>query len=409
MTDARALRGTLTVVLAALAVSTSAQSPRAPTVRTLTEQEMVDMMVGSSIQATRSSNSATLIKRVRDAVAEGRRFTMMAVEDVPDDWTVVIPSAIGGGGAWEHVRERAERQKLPLVEEPMLKAIEALSRHVGKRFQAVVRTEAAGSTLTAFLMASALGVPVVDACVTGRAVPEMQQSVPYINGLSATPAAMVTRWGDTLLIDRAVDDYRVEDLGRAVAVASGGSVQMANSPLSGAQLKRGVIRGSVSEAILYGRTVREAREQGHDPIGALLKVSNGHALFRGVVTRADMKGDRGFTWWDVELAGVQQYAGHVYKVFVKNENILAWLDGRPDAMSPDLICNLDPKTGDAVPSQGLGGYQLNTEVVMVGIPASPLWRTPKGIEVLGPRHFGFDLDYVPLEDLQKMRPKFGSK
>ncbi len=95
------------------------------------------MMVGSSIQATRSSNSETLIKRVRDAVAQGKRFTMISVEDLPDDWTIVIPSAIGGGGAWEYVRERADKQKLPLVEEPMLKAIQALSKHIGKPFQAV--------------------------------------------------------------------------------------------------------------------------------------------------------------------------------------------------------------------------------------------------------------------------------
>jgi DUF917 family protein len=403
MTMVRTVLCAAALLLSVPWVPVAAQTKQAPPVRTLTEQEMVDMMVGSSIQATRSSNSETLIKRVHDAVAQGRRFTMISVEDLPDDWTIVIPSAIGGGGAWEYVRERAERQKLPTVEEPMLKAIQALSRHIGKPFQAVVRTEAAGSTLTAFLMAGALGVPVVDACVTGRAVPEMQQSVPFINGISATPAAMVTRWGDTMVIDRAVDDYRVEDLGRAVAVASGGSVQMANSPLSGAQVKRAVIRGSLSEAILYGRTVREAREQGRNPIAALLAVSKGYELFRGVVTKADMKGDRGFTWWDVELAGVDAYAGHVYKVFVKNENIVTWLDGTPDAMSPDLISNLDPATGDAITSQGLGGYPLKAEVAMIGIPASPLWRTPRGIEVLGPRHFGFDLEYVPIEQIQAQR------
>ncbi len=403
-----ACRLAVILVLTVSAVEAAAQSVRTPPIRTLTEQEMIDMMVGSSIQATRSSNSASLIARVREAFAQGKRFTMISVEDLPDDWTIVIPSAIGGGGAWEYVRERAARQKLPLVEEPMLKAIQALSRHVGRPFQAVVRTEAAGSTLTAFLMAHALGVPVVDACVTGRAVPEMQQSVPFINGIAATPAAMVTRWGDTMVIDKAVDDYRVEDFGRAAAVASGGSVQMANSPLRGAEVKRGLIRGSVSEAIRYGRTVREAREQGRDPIAALLSVSNGYELFRGRVTRADMKAEGGFTWWNVELAGLGTYAGHVYRVFVKNENIVSWLDGTPDAMAPDLISNLDPKTGDAVTSQGLGGYELNTEVVMVGIPASPMWRTPRGIDVLGPRHFGFDLDYVPIEQIQRTRQTFGS-
>ena len=41
------------------------------------------------------------------------------------------------------------------------------------------------------------------------------------------------------------------------------------------------------------------------------------------------------------------------------------------------------------------------------IPAHALWRTAKGIELLGPRHFGFDFDYVPIETLQKARPAFG--
>jgi hypothetical protein len=27
----------------------------------------------------------------------------------------------------------------------------------------------------------------------------------------------------------------------------------------------------------------------------------------------------------------------------------------------------------------------------------PVWHTPAGLALLGPRHFGFDLDYVPLD------------
>jgi hypothetical protein len=36
-----------------------------PAGRSLSEQEMIDMMVGSSIQASRSSDSASMIKRGR--------------------------------------------------------------------------------------------------------------------------------------------------------------------------------------------------------------------------------------------------------------------------------------------------------------------------------------------------------
>lgn len=389
--------------LALLLAGSPLLGQRRPAVRTLSEQEMTDMMVGSSIQASRSSDSMAMIERMRDAVAQGKTFTMVSVDDLPDDWTVVVPSGVGGGGAWEYVRERAQQQNLPTVPNATLAAIKALSQYLGKTFQAVVRTEAAAATLSAFLAASDLGLPVVDACPAGRAVPEMAQQTPFLAGILGSPAAMVTRWGDTLIVDKAVDDYRLEDLSRVVAVASGGSVQVAHTAISGRDVKRTMIHGSISQAILFGRTVREAREQGKDPIAELVKVSKGYRLFQGVVTKATSKGEGGFTWWDVEMKGIKDYAGHEYKVFVKNENIVAWLDGKPDVMSPDLISNLDPKTGDAIVGQGLGGYPVNMEVVMVGIPNSPLWRTPKGIEVMGPRHFGFDFDYVPVEQLHQSR------
>jgi hypothetical protein len=375
----------------------------APAVRTLTEQEMTDMMVGSSIQASRSSDSAAMIKRVKDAMAEGRRFTLLSIDDLPDDWTVVVPSGVGGGGAWDYVRDRVQKQNLPTIPNATVAAIGALSKYLGKTFQAVVRTEAAAATLSAFMAASELGLPVVDACPAGRAVPEMAQQTPFLAGILGSPAAMVTRWGDTILVEKAVDDYRLEDLSRVVAVASGGSVQVAHTAISGRDVKRTMIHGSISQAILFGRTVREARAQGKDPVAELLRVSNGYRLFRGVVTKAESKGEFGFTWWNVELQGTGADEGHVYKVFVKNENIVAWRDGTPDAMSPDLISNLDPQTGDAIAGQGLGGYPMGMDVVMVGIPNSSLWRAAKGVEVMGPRHFGFDFDYVPIEQLQQRR------
>jgi uncharacterized protein len=374
-----------------------------PKIRTLSEQELVDMMLGSSIQASRGNNTESMVKRIKDAIAQGRKFTIVSVEEVPDDWMIVSGGGIGGGGAWEYVRERTAKQKLPTIPNAQARAIEALAKHHGRQsFDAVVRVEAAGATLTALMIAAELGVPLVDACMSGRARPEVQQSIPSINGIPASPAAFATRWGDIVILDKTVDDYRMEDLGRGIAVASGGGSAGAIS-MTGRNLKRGVIPGSVSQAILFGKTVREAREQGRDPIDALVKVSNGYKLFRGIVTKSADKGDRGFSWSDVEIRGTKEFEGHAYKVFVKNENNLTWLDGKPDAMAPDFIANLDPKTGDTINPPVLGSYIVNQEVVLVGWPNSEMWRTPKGIEVFGPRHFGFDFDYVPIEQLQKGR------
>ena len=316
---------------------------------------------------------------------------------------VVAVQGLGGGGAWEYVIERTDRQGLPTIEDPRRRVVELLSDHLGKEFTALVRSEAAGATATALLLAADMGIPTLDAGITGRAVPEVQQSIPWINGIASIPTAIVTRWGDEIIIRNAVDEYRVEDIGRAIAVASGGSAIITMAPMSGAQLDRGVIPGNLSEALLYGRTVREAREAGEDPIDALVAVAGGYKLFEGIVTRSDDRGDRGFNWVEAEFRGVNEFEGNSYRIYVKNENIVGWLNGEVDAVSPDYIYNLDPKTGESTLGVGIGGYAVGEEVVIVGVPAPPQWRSPKGVELMGPRHFGFDFDWKPIEELQSDR------
>jgi uncharacterized protein len=393
------------IILMSIISSHAQQGPR---IRTLTEQEVIDLAVGTAIQGTRSSDTDAMIRQVKTAMDSGKQYRMISVQDLPDDWNVVMAAGgIGGGGAWEYVTERTKKQNLPTVPNTTIVAMEALSKHLGKKFDAVLRNEAAGATLNAFQNAIAVGLPVVDACPAGRAKPEVQQSLPFILGVPVTPAALVTRWGDTIVVDKTVDDYRYEDLARAIAVASGGGVSNARGVMSGRDLKRVTIHGALTEAITFGRTVREAAAQGRDPVEALTKAAGGYPLFQGTVTKADEKGERGFQWWDVELQGTKAYTGHTYRVWVKNENILSWLDGKPDVMSPDLIYNLDPRTGRALSSRGLGGYNVGVEVALIGRAAlAPGFRSAKGLEVIGPRHFGFDLDYRPIEELFKTRPAF---
>jgi DUF917 family protein len=401
--------GCVVAIVALAVVADSAQS--GPRIKILTEQEVVDLMTGAAIQGTRSSDTAQMIRQAKAILSQGKQFKIVSVDDLPDDWNVVAAAGgIGGGGAWDYVTERVKQQNLPTVPNGTVAAMEALSKHLGKTFNAIIRNEAAGATLNAFQVAAAAGLPVVDACPAGRAKPEVQQSLTYINGLSVAPAALVTRWGDTIFLEKTVDDYRYEDIARAIAVASGGSVSNARGVMSGRDVKRATIHGALTEAMLFGKTIREATAQGRDPIDALTNVSNGHRMFQGVVSKAEQKGERGFTWWDVEIAGRGPYAGHTYRVWVKNENMVSWLDGKPDVMSPDLIYNLDPKTGEALVGSGLGGYALNADVAIVARPVlAAAFRSPKGIEMIGPRHFGFDFDYQTLEDILKTRTKFSAR
>ena len=371
--------------------------------RILKEQELVDMLVGSCIQSTRGCDPEESIKKVKAALNQGKQFKIISTDNFPDDWMVVAVQGIGGGGAWEHVIERTQRQNLSTITEAEAnsRVADLLSEHMGKEVKALIRSEAAEATTTALLVAADKGIPTIDAGITGRAVPEVQQSIPWINGIASIPTAIITPWGDEIIIKHAVDEYRVEDISRAIAVASGGRATITMTPMSGKQLSQGAILGNLSEAILFGKTVREARQAGKDPIAALVDASNGYKLFQGIVTKSDERGDRGFNWVDVEIKGTQEYEGHTYKIFVKNENIVSWFDDKVDAISPDYIYNLDPETGEStIGGDGVGGYPLDVEVVMVGVPAPEQWRTEKGIELMGPQHFGFDFEYTPIEKLQ---------
>ena len=381
----------------------SAATVQEPQTRILKKQELVDMLVGSCIQSTRGCDPEESIKKVKAALNQGKQFEMISTDNFPDDWMVVAVQGIGGGGAWEHVIERTQRQNLSTITEAEAnsRVADLLSEHMGKEVKALIRSEAAEATTTALLVSADKGIPTIDAGITGRAVPEVQQSIPWINGIASIPTAIITPWGDEIIIKHAIDEYRVEDISRAIAVASGGSATITMTPMSGKQLDQGVIPGNLSEAMLFGKTVREAHQAGKDPIAALIDASNGYKLFQGIVTKSDERGDRGFNWVDVEIRGTQEYTGHTYKVFVKNENIVSWLDDELDAISPDYIYNLNPETGESTTGgSGVGGYPLDVEVVMVGVPAPEQWRSEKGIELMGPKHFGFDFEYTPIEKLQ---------
>jgi DUF917 family protein len=372
-----------------------------PEVRVLSEQNLIDILVGSCIQSTRNCDPSSSIAEVKAALKAGKVFRTITVEDVPDDDMVVAVQGIGGGGPWQHVIDRTNEQGLPTIPDPRRAVVELFREYTGKNVAALVRSEAAGATAAALLLGAEMGIPTLDGGITGRAVPEVQQSIPWINRIASVPTAIITPWGDQIIIKHAIDEYRVEDISRAIAVASGGDAYITMTPMSGALLEKGVLLGSLTEAELYGRTVREAALRQTDPIAALVEVTKGYKLFEGVVTRAEKRGDRGFNWVEAEFNGVGAYKGRTYKVFVKNENIVGWLDGQLDAVSPDYIYNLDPDTGHSTLGVGYGGYVVGEKVALIGVPAPKQWRSKKGIELIGPRHFGFDFDYIPIEVLQR--------
>ena len=71
------------------------------------------------------------------------------------------------------------------------------------------------------------------------------------------------------------------------------------------------------------------------------------------------------------------------------------IDGEFRVTVPDLIAVLDIDTGSPITTEGL---RYGMRVAVITFPCAPKWRTPKGLELVGPRYFGYDVDYVPIEE-----------
>jgi DUF917 family protein len=66
------------------------------------------------------------------------------------------------------------------------------------------------------------------------------------------------------------------------------------------------------------------------------------------------------------------------------------VDGVAKVMTPDLICVLDTVSGDAIGTETLRYGQRAT---VIALPAAPVLLTPKGLQHVGPRAFGHDLEF----------------
>jgi DUF917 family protein len=97
----------------------------------------------------------------------------------------------------------------------------------------------------------------------------------------------------------------------------------------------------------------------------------------------------------VVLDGIADCKGKVAKVEFQNENLTCTVGETIVATVPDLICLVDTETFLPVTTDAL---KYGKRVLVVGLPCYGMWRTEKGLELVGPRYFGCDTDYIPLEE-----------
>ncbi|MBL7184336.1 MAG: DUF917 family protein, partial [Anaerolineae bacterium] len=90
-----------------------------------------------------------------------------------------------------------------------------------------------------------------------------------------------------------------------------------------------------------------------------------------------------------------KYDSQTLKLHFQNENLVALLDGEAVVSVPDLITVLEAESGEPITTEGL---RYGFRVTVLGIPCHEKWRTPEGLALVGPRYFGYDIEWVPVEE-----------
>lgn len=262
----------------------------------------------------------------------------------------------------------------------------------GRPVVAVMASEIGGSNaLTPIAWAARMGLPVVDADGMGRAFPEMQQVSMEVAGIAPTPAFLTDECGN-VVVTRAVSGEWLERIERQITIEMGGSTATADYIHTVDQARTAAVVGSVSLAIRIGR----ATEGVADPIAALVAEVGAFRLIDGKITDLERRTTRGFAFATAVIEGLRADAGRTLRIEIQNENLIALEGDRVLATVPDLITVLDSDTADAVPTERL---RYGQRVTPIAFPCAPVWRTPRGLQVAGPRAFGYDVDFVPVEEL----------
>ena len=349
----------------------------------ITADDIESLAVGAWILGTGGGGSPYLgLLNMRRLYAEGRRVVLISPFDLGDDDWVAIVSNMGA----------------PLVGQERLADSRNIARAVRLqeevsriRFRAVMSLEIGGNNAIQPLMAAAhLGFPVVDADTMGRAYPEAQMTSVAVGDLRPYPCALYDPRGIEAVVTKVPSWKWMERASRRICVEMGSIASTCKAPRTGAEVKRWGIHFTVTKAIGIGRRVREAQRRDEDPIAAILDEAGGKRLFRGKFVDVARRATEGFLRGRCVIEGLDEDRFGRLELAFQNEWVVAWRDGEPLVMSPELICVLDSVSGNAC---GTETIRYGMRVTVIALPAPPVFLTPKGLDHVGPRAFGYDLDF----------------
>ncbi len=364
--------------------------------RELRAEQLRDIARGAAILGSGGGGDPHLgALAALQALDEYGPATLISADEVPEHGFVLSAIMVGA--------------PVPLVEklsfgEELVSAYETVADRLTAPVVALMSPEVGGiNSILPISLGSRLNLPVVDADAMGRAYPELQLVTLTLFGISASPFALADEHGNRLTIE-AADNLWVERIARAAVVEFGAICPGVGYAISRQELRAAAVLGSISHVERIGCAIRQARG-GDAAIDAVLRLTRGVVLFQGKIADLDRQTRRGWSLGQATLEGTGPDRGARMIVSFQNENLVASRDGAIVATVPDLITILDQESGEAITTEHL---RYGLRVIVIGMPCDAKWRSAAGVALGGPRHFGYDIDYKPVEHLVPCRAAAGT-
>lgn len=352
--------------------------------RTIGLDDIDDLALGATLLGTGGGGDPYIAKlMVKQAIEQYGPIRVVSPAELPPDGLVLTTAVIGA--------PTVILEKIPSGFE-FMKSVRAMAQYLGKDPVALMPIEVGGmNTLIPLATAAEMGLPVIDADSMRRAFPQIEMTVFTLAGLKAAPMCVADEKGNACIYE-ATTNQLAEDLARGAVMRLGMANAISCYALTVAQINEHGIHGSMSYCTDLGAHMAAVQRGEPDAMARFLEFADARVVFTGKITDIERRTTQGFARGTVVLEHVHE-AGRIMRIEIQNENLVAFDGDECVVMVPDLISLIDHETAKPVLTEALAyGQRLD----VIAMPCAPEWHQPGMLDVVGPRAFGYDLDYVPL-------------
>ncbi len=342
----------------------------------INKQVFESIVLGSSIYSTGGgleySAQLKMFSRLQDVAGT----KIVSAKELDNNLIVCAAYGVGSAGS-SNVKLDLELKNAKIL----------LEEYTGKRIGAVFSGETNIDVLV--IGASiALDLPILDAdCTGGRAVPEIQFDNFFVKKHTLLPLA-ASAGNKSIIIYEAKHADKIDAMVRKLATQSkSGSAGVLDHLVSVGEAEKLLTHGIFARSLATGEFVKRNRGK-KSSMESLAKIVNGRIVANGRVSEVSLVDDKrqGFL---VGFYNVECESGETVTVYVKNENIMCWINKKAVILPPDSILTIDTKSLYGVHNSKIKKGQ---HVSIISKRAEGLWNTATGRSIFNYRKFGLKLN-----------------